>query len=111
MEYLFKILPSLSKAYNTRTNNNIPNFSPKHNFFSNSFFLSTVIAWNNLDLKIKNSEAFSTFKKIILKFIRPSSNSIFNSHSPNRIKLITRLRVGLSHLREHKIRNDFSGYS
>ena len=67
----------------------------------NSFFPSTVIEWNNLDLKIRNSKTFSAFKKSILKFIRPSSNSIFNCHSPKGIKLITRLRLGLSYLHEH----------
>ena len=70
-------------------------------------FPSTVIEWNNLDLKIRNSETFSTFKKNIFKFIPPSSNSIFNCHSPNRIKLIARLRLGLSHLCEHKFRHNF----
>ena len=42
-----------------------------------------------------------------MKFIRPSSNSIINCHSPNGIKLITRLRLGLSHLRELKFRHNF----
>ena len=32
-EYLFRILLSVSKAYNTRTNDKIPLFSGKHNFF------------------------------------------------------------------------------
>ena len=31
-EYLFRILPSVSKAYNTRTNDKIPLFCRKHNF-------------------------------------------------------------------------------
>ena len=43
----------------------------------------------------------------ILKFIRPSSNSIFNYHSPKGIKLITRLSLALSHLRRHKFRHNF----
>ena len=55
---------------------------------------------------MRNSETFSAFKKSILKFIRPSWNSIFNCHSPNGMKLITRL-MGLSHLREHKLRHNF----
>ena len=54
-----------------------------------------------------NSETFSAFKKSILKFIRSSSNSIFNFHSPNGTKLITRLRLGFSHLREQKFRYNF----
>ena len=35
------------------------------------------------------------------------SNSIFDCHSPRRIKLITRLRLGLSHLYGHKFRHNF----
>ena len=53
-EYLSRILPSVSKAYNTRTNNNISLFSGKCNSFRNSFIPSTVIEWNNLDLKVRN---------------------------------------------------------
>ena len=78
-----------------------------NNFSRNSFFPSTIIEWNNLDMKIRNSETFSAFKKSILKFIRPSSNSISNCHIPNGIKLITRLRSGHSHLLEHKFRHKF----
>ena len=39
--------------------------------------------------------------------MRPSSNSIFICHSPKGIKLITRLRLGLSHLREQTFRHNF----
>ena len=46
-------------------------------------------------------------KNKIFKFIRPSPNSTFNVHNPHGIKLLTRLRVGLSHLREHKFRHNF----
>ena len=57
-------------------------------------------------LRFKN-KTFSAFKKSIYKFIRPSSNSIFSCHSPKGIKLITRLRLGLSHPCEHKFRRNF----
>ena len=42
-----------------------------------------------------------------MKFIRPNPNKIFNCHNPEGIKLITRLRVGLSHLREYKFKHCF----
>ena len=77
------------------------------NLFFRIFFPWTVIEWNDLDLNIRNSETFSAFKKSILKFIRPFSNWIFNCDSLNGIKLITRIRFGLSHLREHKFRQNF----
>ena len=79
------------------------------NLFFRIFFPWTVIEWNDLDLNIRNSETFSAFKKSILKFIRPFSNWIFNCHSLNGIKLITRIRLGLSHFREGKFRKNFQG--
>ena len=106
-EYLFRILPSVSKAYNTRTNYKIPLFYGKNDFFINSFSLSADIEWNNLNLKIRNSETFSAFKKSVLKFIRPSSNSVFNSHGVKGIKSITKLRLGLSHICERNFPHNF----
>ena len=46
-------------------------------------------------------------KKSVLKFIRPSSNSIFNCHSFNVIKLITKLRLGFSHFLEKNLMHNF----
>ena len=63
--------------------------------------------WNKLDLNIRNSGSPNTFKKKLLNFIWPCANSIFNIYSPLRIKLLTRLRLGLSHLHEHKFRHCF----
>ena len=71
------------------------------------FFSFTFIEWNKLDNNIQNLELVSAFKKQIIKFIKPSPNSTFNVHNPHGIKLLTRLRVGLSHLREHKFRHNF----
>ena len=44
-----------------------------------------------------------------MKFIRPSANSLFNCHNLKGIKFITRLRLDLSHLREHKFKHSFQG--
>ena len=43
----------------------------------------------------------------MLAFIRPSANSTFHFHCPDGLKLITRLRLGLSHLRFHKLTHNF----
>ena len=56
---------------------------------------------------IRNSSSLNIFRKSILKFMTPSTNSLFNCHNPKEIKLITRLRLGLSHLREHKFKHSF----
>ena len=106
-QYLFNIIPTSVRPYNTRNANNIPQFEVKHNLFKNSFFPSVVIEWNKLDLNIRNSENLFIFKKKLLKFISPSGNSVFKCLSPKGIKLLTRLRHGLSHLREHKFKHGF----
>ena len=56
---------------------------------------------------ICNSPSYSTFKKNILNLIRPPSNDVFNVRHPKRLILLTRLRVGLNHLREHKFKHSF----
>ena len=43
-----------------------------------------------------------------MEFIRPSPNSIFDIYNPYGIKLLTRLRLGLSHLNEHKFKHGFN---
>ena len=43
----------------------------------------------------------------MLKFIKPSANSFLSSHNSKGIKLITRLRLGRSHLQEHRFKNKF----
>ena len=58
-------------------------------------------------MEIRNSESYSIFKKSLLKFIRTIPNSVFGVADIYGIKLLTRLRVGLSHLREHKFRHNF----
>ena len=66
----------------------LPHFKLKHNFFKNSFFLSTVIEWNELDLIICNSESLTSFRGKTFKFIRHSENSAFLGNSPKRIQLL-----------------------
>ena len=76
-------------------------------FFKNSFLPPTVIEWNNLDKSIRSSESFALFKKSILQFIPPAPYRTFNCHKPIGIKLMTRLRLGLNHLRDHKFKHNF----
>ena len=44
---------------------------------------------------------------MILSFIRLPPNSTFNFHNPNGMKLLSRLRLVFSHLREHKFKHSF----
>ena len=79
----------------------------KHTVFKNSYIPSTIIEWNKLDQDIRNAESYALFRKHLLSFIRPEANNIFNVHSAKGIKLLTRLRAGFNHLKEHKFRHNF----
>ena len=105
--YLFNLIPNFNRVHNTRLNYNIPPIKVRHNYFKNSFFPSAITELNKFKLNIRNSANLNIFKKKPLNFIRPCANSIFNIHNPLRIKLLTRLRLGLSHLHEHKFRHYF----
>ena len=106
-KYLFSFIPTRGSLYWTRNIHNIPLVNTKQNFLKNSFFPSTIIEWNKLDPHLRKTENFSFFKSNILKFLRPSPNSVYNRHKPRGICLITRLRIGLSHLREDKFKHRF----
>ena len=79
----------------------------KYQLFKNSYFPSTIIEWSKLYSNIRNSETLNIFKSKILKFITATANSIFGCHKPIGVELLTRLRLGLSHIREHKFKHNF----
>ena len=106
-QYLLNLISVRPTLYPTRNALNIPLLNTNHNFFENSFFPSAIIEWNKWDPGLRKAESLSLFKKNILKFILPSPNSVYNCHNPEGLKFITRLRLGLSYLREHKFKNSF----
>ena len=63
--------------------------------------------WNNIDISIHNSSSCDIFKNLISRFIRPKPNKISSTQNFNGLKLLTRMRLGLSHLADHKFRYSF----
>ena len=53
-------------------------------------------------MEIHDSDILESIKKQTLYFIRPSQDNNFKLNKPLGSKLFTHLRVGLSHLKEHK---------
>ena len=105
--YLFKLIPSVTNSYQTRSIYNIPMIYSRTEAFKYSFIPNTIFEWNNLDATIKNSKSLDTFKSCILKFVRPKPNLTYSVFNPLGMKHLTRLRLGLSHLREHKFKHNF----
>ena len=91
----------------TRNSGNITTFKIRHNFLQNYFFPSVISEWNKLDLEIHNSVALEIFKNHLLNFIKPSYNNICNLNNPLGLKLLTRLRIDFSHIKEHKFKHNF----
>ena len=104
-EYLFNLIPVRTSNYRTRNTDDAPYF--RHNFFKNSFFPSALIELNKLGSRLRKVKSFTDFKKNILGFIGPNADSVFNCNSSKGLKFVTRLRLGLSHLREHKFKHSF----
>ena len=75
--------------------------------FLNSILPFTVNEWNKLDSDIKNGVSYAIFRNKFLAFIRPVGNSICGIYDPFGAKLINKLRLGFSNLREHKFRHNF----
>ena len=76
-------------------------------FLENSFFPLTIKEWNNLDPKIRKPKSIHIFKSNILNFIRPKPNNVYYYQSTKGVRLLARLHLGLSHLREHKFNHNF----
>ena len=81
--------------------------SYKSEFFKNSFIPNVINEWNKLDPDIRSSISYNLCRNTLLKFIRPAQRKTFNINDSVGVKLLTRLRLGFSHLREHKFRYGF----
>ena len=62
--------------------------------------------WNKLNCNIHRS-TYPLFRNHLLKIIRPEADPVFNTWNHNGLKLLTRLRLGLRHLNEHRFNHNF----
>ena len=105
--YIYSLLSPPNRHYNTRKYSKIRQIFCRTETFSNSFLPQTIKEWNKLDTSICQAPSYSAFRKALLDFIRPTANSTFGTNDVSGLKLLTRLRVGFSHLREHKFKHNF----
>ena len=104
--YLAQLLPKGTHSYNTRNSEDITTFQSRTETFRFSFFPWSIVEWNKLDLKIRNS-SYLVFRNYLIKRIRPLKAPVYNIHNPLDLKLLTRLRLGLSHLNVHRFNHNF----
>ena len=104
--YLAQLLSKGTHPYNTRNSDDITTFQGRTETFKFSFFPWSIVEWNKLDLKIRNS-SYLVFRNYLIKRIRPLAAPVYNIHNPSSLKLLTRLRLGLSHLNNHRFNHNF----
>ena len=109
-EASIKLIPKRKQTLRTRSNHK-PNYSCRTDCFKYSFLSSTLNDWFNSDGNLRNSESISILKSNLLSFIRPIQNNIYNVFDPKGLKFLTNLRLGFSHLNEHRFRHNFQGLS
>ena len=100
---------TFNEVYATRSSQSkkISSFNARNTFFKDSFFHAVISEWNSLDENIRNSSSVNVFKKELLKVIRPEPNSTYSINDTKGLKLLTRLRLGLSDLGDRKLRHNF----
>ena len=109
-KYLYNLIPSVNRFYDTRNNTNVSSFKCRTEYFKNSFFPNVITEWNKLDINIKSMTSYTAFKNALSSFIRPKHVDTFGIHNPIGLQLLTRLRLGFSHLNKHKFRDNFRDF-
>ena len=103
--YIYDLLPPLRSS--RRHVNSFNLVTCKSEYFKNSLIPNSIYEWNKLDPDILSSASYNLFRNTLLKFIRPAQRKTFNINDSVGVKLLTRLRLGFSHLRGHKFRHGF----
>ena len=101
------MIPLNNNTYDTPSKHSVGTYFCRTNAFKYFFFPSATREWNKLDLQLRNEKYFKKFRNTLLKFGRPTPDLIYGIHHPLGLKLLTRLRLGLSHLNEHKFKHNF----
>ena len=76
--------------------------------YDNSFFPFCINNWNKLDDTIKFLPSVSQFKSNLNKFVRPKGNNFYTIRDSVGIKLLTKIRVTFSDLRDHRYNHNFN---
>ena len=104
--YLFQLIPQEYHSHNTRNSEDVPTYHCRTDSFKNSFFPWINREWSRFDLDVRKS-TYSVFRQRLRKVIRTQPSATFNICNFVGLCLLTRLRLGLSHLNEHRFNHNF----
>ena len=72
-EYLFNMISQSNQRYNTRSSEDFTTFYCRTDVFKYSYFPYTILEWNKLDIQIRRSDSFLSFKHSLLKIGRATA--------------------------------------
>ena len=75
--------------------------------FTTILLLTSLLPFPITDSHIKIIDSYAMFRKKLLTFIKPLEKDSCGIYDPLGVRSIKRLRLSLSHLREHKFRHNF----
>ena len=107
-DYLLYCVPPLvqdTTIYNLRNSNDIQSLHANTNLFYNSFFPSTIRAWNSLPEDIKQATSVSSFKYRLNRYIKKPSK-YYNAGTRVGQILQGRIRMECSSLNFHLYRKN-----
>ena len=105
-KYLYKLIPFKNNKYDTRSTHSVGTCFCRTNTFKYSFFPYTIREWNKLDLEL-NEKSFKKFRNTLPKLGWPTPGSIYGIHHLLGLKLLTRLKLDLSHLNKNRCKHNF----
>ena len=76
--------------------------------YVNSFFPYCINEWNALDNAIKSLPSLNQFKSKISTFIRPIGNPFYGIQDRVGVRLLAKIRVDFSDLRDHRFNHNFN---
>ena len=91
---------------NTCNSEDVTTYHCRTYSFKNPFLPYTICDSNRLDLGVGKS-TYSVFRQHLLKVIQPQPSATFNICNFAELHLLTRLRLGISHLNECRLNHNF----
>ena len=89
------MLTKVTNHYQTRNSEDLATYQTRTNIFKYKLSFSTRIS------------TYPVLRNHLLKIIQPVSNPVYNIQNYIGLKLLTRLRLGVSHLNEHRFNHNF----
>ena len=109
--YLAEHIPKRNELDISLRNRNVNMPLTRTERYTNSFVPYTIKAWENLENKAESKPSAQSFKKCLNDFSRLPGHSLFGICDKYGIKLLTKIRVSFSDLRDHRFNHNFNGES